>query len=85
MIYEKNYDCGINTWLVYKVTYKNTIRYTALAAGDKELIIESTDSSVIKFRINKADINPQKDLGSYMGTVFLKPPEVHKINLSQQV
>ena len=70
-----------NAWLVYKVTYDTTVRYTALATstvegGGKAIVIESfnLDTIKIKFRENKADIDPQKFLGQYLGTIFLLSP-----------
>ena len=69
-----------DTWLVYKVTYGTTVRYTALAtgiqSGKKVIVIESTtdNSPEVEFRVNKADIDPQKNLFGWEGSLFLLAP-----------
>ena len=65
-----------DAWLVYKATYKNTVRYTAFMSAGKDgnsLMIEAI-STTGKFRENQADIDPTTLFGSYVGSEFLRPP-----------
>ena len=66
-----------DAWLIYKATYKDTVRYTAfMSAGtDGNSLMIEANTSIGKFRVNKADIKPTiTSDGYYQGSGFLDPP-----------
>ena len=66
-----------DAWLIYKATYKDTVRYTAFmsAGADGNSLMIEAEPSIGKFRVNKADIKPTiTSDGYYQGSGFLVPP-----------
>ena len=66
-----------DAWLIYKATYKDTVRYTAFmsAGADGNSLMIEAEPSIGKFRVNKADIKPTiTPEGYYQGSGFLVPP-----------
>ena len=64
-----------DAWLIYKATYKDTVRYTAFMSAGADGIMIEANTLIGKFRVNKADIKPTiTPEGYYQGSGFLVPP-----------